>query len=221
MPGMMSKAMAREAGQPKEPEVQPESPREKAVAGEAEEQAEQATPETRGEAEQEVEPNATPDEQAEYERSAQALYTFLYGKNEMTDSIAGQLVDGEQKVGSVAQASMLILKNLDEKIDMDETVIATITENLVEELINIGEAKGIKYEEDEMKQALVTAWEGAQVMFGGDSSIEDDLAGITTGMSAQELEEAKNLAQSLLQKGTGAGVPGTISPGGAETEEVA
>lgn len=154
---------------------------------------------------QDEKPNVTPEEQAEYERVSGAMHTMLYTNEKVPQSIVDQIVP-EEKVGSVIKISLTFIQELDKKIDMDEEVVAQITTDLVEEVLQIAEAGGHEFSQQEAEQALMAVYEQVQAMFGGEGSIQEDFDIITQGMSPENIQSAQSMAQSLYDEG------GTITP---------
>jgi hypothetical protein len=129
---------------------------------------------------------ATEEDQAEYQRATDMLSRVLYEDMKTSTAVIDAL-QPENKVGSVAQAAMLVMKSLDEKADLDENVIPQMTMDVVDRLIDLGEqTKGMQFSDDEAKNALGAAWEGVMQMYGeGDAN---DFAEMTQDMSDEELK---------------------------------
>lgn len=150
-------------------------------------------------------PNATPEEQAEYERVFDGLSDMLYENDQMSKSISGSLMQ-EDPMGSTIQAALVTIQQLDERLDMDEIVIPQITQDTTEMIMELGEAKGLQYTGRQAQQILAGVWEGVMIMFGGeDETINEDYAAITEGMSEAEINDSMATYQKLLSEGTGAG----------------
>lgn len=130
------------------------------------------------------EQEATPEEEAEYKRSLEALHTVLYA-NEGTSQAVVDMLQPEDKIGSTVKAGVMLIQQLDEKIDMDESVIAQITMDAADRLIEMGErAKGMQYSEKEAQAVLGATWEGVMDLFGVDEGSYEEL---TQGMSDKEI----------------------------------
>jgi len=129
--------------------------------------------------------DATPSEQKEYERAMGALYKIMYEDDSASNSLIGQL-SPEEKVGSVAKASMLLITQLDDKLDFDEAIIAQMTEEVVDRVIELGEAKfgeEMSFTDNESQAALGATWEGVMQIFGVD---EQDSEQLTAGMDKNQ-----------------------------------
>lgn len=132
---------------------------------------------------------ATEDEQREYERAMGALSKILYEDERTSASIVRQLTP-EEKIGSVAKASMLTITQLDQKLDFDESIIAEFTQDVVDRIIDLYEnVHSEEFSDQEMKQALGATWEGIMEVYGVD---EEDYAELTAGLSDEEFEGYKS-----------------------------
>ena len=131
------------------------------------------------------EQEASPEEQQEYEKALSALHTVLYS-NEGTSQAIVDMLQPQDKVGSVAKAGILVVQQLDEKIDLDESVFAEITMDIADRLIEMGErAKGMEFSEKESQAVMGATWEGVMELYGIDESAYEEL---TQGMSPEELK---------------------------------
>ena len=146
--------------------------------------------------------NVSNEEQAEYARAINALYEVLY-QNEKTGQAVADQLELDEKVGSVARTTLLLVKSIDEKLDIDEEVLAQFILDTTNEVLEIAESKGIKLSQTEQEQALAAVWEGALIVFGGTDEIQPDYDAFTQGMSEEQIQEAKGMAQSLLDEGEG------------------
>lgn len=129
---------------------------------------------------------ATPEEQAEYERAMEALSLILY-ENEQTSAAIVKQLNPQEKVGSVAKASMLTIQQLDMKFDFDDVVIAQLTEETVDRIIDLYEntQQDEEFTPQEAQGALGATWEGVMEMYGMD---EDDYAQLTAGMTEDDFK---------------------------------
>lgn len=131
---------------------------------------------------------ATPEEQKEYERAANAVARIVYGTDQETSDTIADSVIAEDKIGSLTQAALSVFTQVDKKIDIDEAVMAQVVEDTVEMVADVAEKKnGIFLTEDELGNALIATWEGVIFMMGGDSDMAEDYAELTAGMSEQEI----------------------------------
>lgn len=138
---------------------------------------------------------ATPEEQQEYERAMQALAQVLYGNEKTSNAIVDQ-VDPNNKVDSTSKVSMLFLQQLDEKIDMDEAVVAQMTQESVARIIELAENRhDTTYDDREQQIIFSTVWEGIQTMFGMD---EADHAEAVNSVGADQLGGLKQTYEAAL-----------------------
>lgn len=129
---------------------------------------------------------ASAQEQDEYERALKALSKVLYEDERASDGILQQLLP-EERIGSVAKASMLIINQLDAKLDFDEDIIAQLTQDTVERVIDLFENTKLEdeFSEQEAQAALGATWEGIMEMYGVD---EESYAELTSGLSEDEFK---------------------------------
>lgn len=126
---------------------------------------------------------ATEGEQREYERAVNALGNILYSNEQGTTAILKQLTP-QEKVGSIAKASILTIQQLDKKYDFDEVVIPALTQETVDRIIDLYENQhGEELSDVEAQRAFGAAWEGVMELYGAD---ESDYAELTAGMSEED-----------------------------------
>lgn len=124
------------------------------------------------------ETEATPEEQAEYEEATRLMNDALY-EGKAAEGVA-QMLTPDEKVGSVAKASAFAVTQLDAQHDFDDTVIADLTEDTVDKVVELYEAKtGDEFDENEQKAALGAAWEAVMGAYGVDA---DGYAELTAGL---------------------------------------
>lgn len=77
------------------------------------------------------------------------------------------MLQPEDKVGSVSRAAIMLVKMLDDKLDMPETIISEITKDAVEQLVDLAErGKQMALSDQEQEQAMGATWEGVLEVFG-------------------------------------------------------
>lgn len=139
----------------------------------------------RGSGLQGPEQEATEEEQAELERAVGALGKVLYEDDSTSQAIQDQLRP-EERIGSMAKASILLIKNLDEKLDFDEDIVAQFTQEVADRVIDMYENKvGEEVSEGDAQKVLGATWEGVMEMFGVD---EDSYEEMTQGMTDEDLD---------------------------------
>lgn len=136
---------------------------------------------------------ASPEEQEEYDQAISALHKVMYS-NEGTSQALVDMLQPSDKVGSTTKASILLIQQLDEKLDMDESIIAEITMDVADRMIEMAErAKGMSFSEKETQAVAGATWEGVMELFGVD---EGDYEEMTRGLSEQDIA-----AQTKTYKG--------------------
>lgn len=141
---------------------------------------------------------ATAAEQKDYERAMRALTKILYLDDKTSSDIADMLTP-EDKIGSIVKASILLVSQLDDKIDMTETIIPQITLEVVARVSEMGEAQyedEMMLTEKEAQAALGATWEGIMEIYGVDAEgVQAAEAGIDDSTKAalkQQWEGALN-----------------------------
>lgn len=140
---------------------------------------------------------ASADEQREYERALSSLYKVLYSNDKTHQSIVQGLKSTPQnKIEPVVKMGVLLVKQLDEKVDLHESVIAQITGDTVDRMIEIAETRyGAQYSDTEAQRALGATWEGVMMMFG---ITEEDFQRGMQGLSQEDVFYGKQVYQGAL-----------------------
>lgn len=113
------------------------------------------------------EEQATPEEQQEYERAMKAVAAVLYENEKASNSIVDQ-VNPNDKVSTTSKVAMLFINQLDQKIDLDEVVVADVTQEATARIMELAENRhGMQYDEREAQIIIGSVWEGVSEMFGG------------------------------------------------------
>ena len=122
---------------------------------------------------------ATAEEQKAYETAMQTLAQVLYGNDKIANAIVDQ-INPEDKVSSTAKVVMLLVQQLDKKIQLDEKVVPEFTKETTGRVMELAEARhGFEYGGREQQVILGSVWEGVQELFG------------------MEVEEARGMMQSI------------------------
>lgn len=138
---------------------------------------------------------ASPEEQKEYERAMRAVARVLYSNDKTANSIVDQ-VDPNDKVSSTAKVSLLFIQQLDRKINLDETVIPSITQEVVGRITELAEARhGVEYTPQEQEQTFGATWEGIQSLYGADPA---DFSQRVQSMDSGKLEALKQQHEARL-----------------------
>ena len=144
------------------------------------------------------EKQGTPEEQQEYERAMRAVVRVLYGSDETARGIVDQ-IDPNDIVGSTAKVSMIFIKELDRKINMHESVVASVTEEAVTRIAELAEARHrVEYKGTDMEKILGATWEAVQSMFGSDPQ---QYSQIVQSLPPETLQAVKQQHDRILASG--------------------
>lgn len=138
------------------------------------------------------EEQASQEEQAEYERASDAITAVIYREDETANAVADML-QPKDKIGSTVQATLMILKQVDDQIDMDEAVIPQVMSDIADMLMDIGEqTKDMIYSDKEAQAVLGASWEGVMDLYGVDEeAYQTATAGMDDGAVAQADQQYK------------------------------
>jgi hypothetical protein len=137
-----------------------------------------------------------PREQEEYERAMRALVKVLYSNDDTANAIVDQ-VSPDDLVGSTSKVSMLFLKELDRKINMDEAVIASITQEIVERVAELAEARHqVQFAPTDMEKIMGATWEGVQTMYGNEDT--EGFANTVRSMDPNDMSALKQQHDAIL-----------------------
>ena len=140
---------------------------------------------------------ATAAEQKDYERAMRALTKVLYLDDNTSLSIV-ETITPEDKIGSIVKASVLLVSQLDDKIDMMETIIPQVTLEVVSRISEMGEAKygeSMALTDKEAQAALGATWEGVMEIYGVDAQ---DVQAAEAGIDEQTKAALKQQWESAL-----------------------
>jgi hypothetical protein len=141
------------------------------------------------------EERASPEEQKEYERAMQALSKLLYSNDKIANSIVDQ-VQPDDKISSTVKVSTLVINQLDSKIQLDEAVVASVSQEAVERISELAEARhGIQYGDRELQVIMGSVWEGVQGMFGME---QQDAQALMAGIGGDGLADLKGQYEGYL-----------------------
>lgn len=141
------------------------------------------------------EEQASPEEQQEYQRAMKALSQVLYANDKTSNAIVDQ-IDPNDKVGSTAKVNMLVMQQLDKKINMDESIVAQMTQEVAERIMELAEARhGFEYSEREAQVILGATWEGVAQMFGVTA---EDAQGLAQELGPDNLANVKQQHEGFL-----------------------
>jgi hypothetical protein len=141
------------------------------------------------------EERATAEEQKEYERAMQGLSKVIYHNDEVANAIVDQ-IRPEDKVTTTTKATVLLIQQLDEKIQMDESVVSEVTKEATERLMELAEARhGIQYGDREAQVILGSVWEGVQGLFGME---KQDAEALMAGIGGDNLANLKQQYEGFI-----------------------
>lgn len=156
------------------------------------------------------EEEATPREQAEYERTIRAMERVLYEEDRLADAIVKQ-IDPNNKIDTTTKATALLIQQLDEKIDIDEVVIPQVTMDAVEEVSELAENRyGMQFSEQELQATVGATWEAVMAIFGVD---EGDYNTMTQTLGPEAVNQLRTSYDGFLNQS----VPGQTPPLAAPT----
>lgn len=143
---------------------------------------------------------ATPEENKELKRAYRAVSKAIYDNDKMHDTIIRTL-SKDNKVGSVAAMAAKVIKLVDEKIDIDEGVIAGLIPAVVDNLVELmAKAKGIEMTDGEVKQALGVATETILLEFGVDPADYQEFARQQGMDNPQARQQASQFYEGLINE---------------------
>ena len=146
------------------------------------------------------EKEATPEEQAEYDQALEAMHRILYEDEERTNAVL-QMLDPQDKIGSTTKTAIQLLQKMDEKLDMDEAVVAEVTVELADRLIELGErAHGMEFSEKETQAVAGATWEGVMELFGLDANSVKEM---TAGMDPKEIDAIEKQYKGYVEGANG------------------
>lgn len=146
--------------------------------------------------------NADEREQQEYGRAMRAVAKILYVNDQTSNAIVDQ-IRPDNLVSDTSKVSMVFIKELDRNINMDEAVVASVTQEAVTRIAELAEARhSVEYSAADMEQIVGATWEGVQSMFGN-----TDVQGYTQtvqGIAPQDMDALKKHQDQLLGNTSGA-----------------
>lgn len=150
-------------------------------------------------------------EQREYERALAGLYKVLYEDDRTHQAVLRGLKSTPfNKVEPITKTSLLLIQQLDEKVDLDEAVVAQITGDTVDRLIEMAEVRyKAEYSDLDAQRALGATWEGVMMMFGVD---EQDFKQTMAGMRREDIVRGSQVYEGAKKRPSEPGAPQTQGP---------
>ena len=141
------------------------------------------------------EEQATDAEEAELERAIDALGDVLYS-NDKSHQVISDKLNPEDKVGSIATASLELVKEMDSQLDLDEVVVPSFTEEVVKRVVDLYEnTHGEELDQSQASAAFTATWEGVLAAFGWEQDDHDAFIG---SMSSKQLDTAQKGYKTML-----------------------
>jgi hypothetical protein len=138
---------------------------------------------------------SSPEEQQAYDQAMKAAETVLYVNDQTADAI-GNMINSERKIESVAKASLMAVTKIDQKIDMPEEIIAQVSMDITDMIIDLAEeGKGMQFSEKETQAVWGTVWEGVMDAYGVD---EDEYNSFTADMSDEDIASQEQAHKGFL-----------------------
>lgn len=125
--------------------------------------------------------------QAALSKGAEGVAAALYKNEKIRDSVVG-MISAEDKVGSTAKATTMMLSNLNKKLQLPERIMPALTTLAADEVMQLAEATGVEYSEQEAKQVLMTATEIVLNSYGVDPERAKQLASSADKSTLQKAE---------------------------------
>ena len=142
------------------------------------------------------EEEATPEEQAAYEEALDVVHQVLYEDPERSSAIV-EMLDPRDKIGTLVKTSLQLLQQIDEGVDLHEAVVADITMDINDRLIELAEqVQDMEFSEKETQAVAGATWEGAMEMFGMDASTVEEM---TQGMSDEDVKGVEDSYKGFVE----------------------
>lgn len=133
---------------------------------------------------------------AEIERGLQAITKALYTDEAASNAFA-QALNPQDPVGSVTKASIQLVTQIDNQLNLSERSIAPLAVIGCGELMELGEAAhGMQMDESQQQQAVMATWEGVLAAYGVNQEDSANFAGST---SEQEQTDAVSMYEGAMK----------------------
>ena len=135
------------------------------------------------------EEEASAEEQQAYEEAMEELKVVLYQNKKASDALV-KMISPEDLVQTTSKTVIQLIAQMDEKVNLDESVVYTVTEEAVDRLSELVEtSQGVTYSEKDIQKIMMTSWEAIMGIFGGDQEMapvyQDMVAGADDNMIKQ------------------------------------
>ena len=139
---------------------------------------------------------ATPEEQEAYEQAAAVAVEIIHGSDSTHEGILEMLTGGEAP-DALVSTTMLVLTEVDKKLDLPEVVIFELASTIFDLLVELGEKAGIfTLDEAQEKKIAGALTEMILQAYGAEAEdIQQFLGGVSDQEAASTLETYKEIAQ--------------------------
>lgn len=134
---------------------------------------------------------------AEFERGVTAVGKALYSAGEVSDKILG-MISEQDPVGSIAQAALMTVTQVDRKLDLPERVMPALTIFTADRLLEMAKEMGIQISDEQSKQVAMAAMEMVLTGYGVQPERAAQLA---KGRSPEELKAAEGIYKGMNKNG--------------------
>lgn len=136
-------------------------------------------------------------EQQSYEEGMAEVQNILYKNQPSSDRII-KMIDPQNKVETTAKTTILLVQNMDKKLNFEEGIIYSITEEVAGRVIDLAEATGrVQFSQQEAQKALMASFEGIMEMFGGEQSIQESYNALAQGYSKEQIAQGQQMYEGL------------------------
>lgn len=139
---------------------------------------------------------ATPEEQEAYENAVAAATEMIHGDDTVHEGIMSML-GAEKPADALISATMLVLTEIDKKLDLPEVVIFELASTIFDLLVELGETAGL-FSLDESQEKKIAGALAQMILqtYGGEAEdIQQFLSGVSDQEAASTLETYKEIAQ--------------------------
>jgi hypothetical protein len=116
-----------------------------------------------------------PEQQDAFEAAVTMLYDVLYKNPETNKAVLDQLYNDEDpamKVEGAARAAVLLVQQIDEKLNVPEEVMPYFIATVADRVIELAETKGIPFDDTDTMATLAATADGVRGLFGGEEGGE-------------------------------------------------
>lgn len=102
----------------------------------------------------------------EYQRASQLLHTILYQNDKTGRAVLAQIQE-QDKVGSIARAAVLVIQQIDKRLNLSDPIIPLMVITVVDRLLEMADrVKKIKYSPQESSAIVSAVTNGVKALFG-------------------------------------------------------